>query len=84
LERQDSHLLSIAADEHLTIATNPDGGANAEEMALNSQTLYHLRITSGPKKELSPSPPYWRVTDALSARLQPHFEQPAVVLPTTG
>jgi len=38
-------LVRLRGDEYLMLATDPDSGTNAVEADLNSQTLYHLRIT---------------------------------------
>jgi hypothetical protein len=38
-------MVRLRGDEYLVLATDPDSGTNAVEADLNSQTLYHLRIT---------------------------------------
>jgi hypothetical protein len=35
----------LRGDEYLILATDPDSGTNANEADVNSQTLYHVRIT---------------------------------------
>jgi hypothetical protein len=35
----------LTGDEYLMMVTDPDAGVNADETSLNSQYLYHLRIT---------------------------------------